>query len=74
MMDPGQAVPIGNVACGRGQPLLWIAGPCVIESHDLTLKIADQLRERADHFQKARTPECRASEAPLPPLSIPEES
>jgi 2-dehydro-3-deoxyphosphooctonate aldolase (KDO 8-P synthase) len=26
---------------------LWIAGPCVIESHDLTLRIADSLAEMA---------------------------
>jgi 2-dehydro-3-deoxyphosphooctonate aldolase (KDO 8-P synthase) len=30
-----------RVACGAGRPLVWILGPCVIESHDLTLKIAD---------------------------------
>ena len=43
-----QAVSIGKVQCGPGQPLLWIAGPCVIESHDLTLRIAERLRELAD--------------------------
>jgi 2-dehydro-3-deoxyphosphooctonate aldolase (KDO 8-P synthase) len=32
-----------RVRCGPGQPLLWILGPCVIESHDLTLAIADRL-------------------------------
>ncbi len=47
----GQAVTIGNVVCGRGHPLLWIAGPCVIESHDLTLWIAERLRELADRLQ-----------------------
>jgi 3-deoxy-D-manno-octulosonic acid (KDO) 8-phosphate synthase len=30
-------VRVGKLACGKNQPLLWIAGPCVIESHDLTL-------------------------------------
>src|SRR2546421_7672332 len=44
-MATTQPVSIGNVACGPGQPLLWIAGPCVIESHDLTLRIADTLKE-----------------------------
>jgi 2-dehydro-3-deoxyphosphooctonate aldolase (KDO 8-P synthase) len=39
---------IGNVACGTDQPLLLIAGPCVIESLDLTLRIADELRSMAD--------------------------
>jgi 2-dehydro-3-deoxyphosphooctonate aldolase (KDO 8-P synthase) len=40
-------VAIGKVVCGTGHPLLWIAGPCVIESHDLTLRIADTLAELA---------------------------
>jgi 2-dehydro-3-deoxyphosphooctonate aldolase (KDO 8-P synthase) len=40
-----QPVRIGDAACGRGQPLLWILGPCVIESHDLVLRIADTLAE-----------------------------
>lgn len=38
---------IGPYTCGRGQPLLLIAGPCVIESEELTLQIATQLREIA---------------------------
>lgn len=41
------SVAIGNVSCGKGLPLMWIAGPCVIESHDLTLFIADRLAEIA---------------------------
>ena len=49
-MAATQPVSIGNVACGPGQPLLWIAGPCVIESHDLTLRIADTLREMAERL------------------------
>src|SRR2546428_7043020 len=49
-MAATQPVSIGNVACGPGQPLLWIAGPCVIESHDLTLRIADTLRDMADRL------------------------
>ena len=43
-----QPVAIGNVQCGPGLPLVWIAGPCAIESHDLTLSIADTLRRMAD--------------------------
>jgi 2-dehydro-3-deoxyphosphooctonate aldolase (KDO 8-P synthase) len=46
-----QPVPIGNVCCGQGQPLVWIAGPCVIESHDLTLDIADVLKQLADRLE-----------------------
>ncbi len=40
-------VRIGPYACGRGQPLLLIAGPCVIESEELTLQIAQTLQEIA---------------------------
>lgn len=36
-------VPIGPVQCGEGQPLMLIAGPCVIQSRDLTLSIAQHL-------------------------------
>lgn len=38
---------IGPYACGRGERLLLIAGPCVIESEELTLQIATQLRDIA---------------------------
>src|SRR5436305_3782395 len=50
-MPTAQPVGIGDFHCGPGQPLLWIAGPCVIESHDLTLSIADRLRQMADRLQ-----------------------
>jgi 2-dehydro-3-deoxyphosphooctonate aldolase (KDO 8-P synthase) len=43
-------VSIGNVACGTGRPLVWIAGPCVIESHDFTLWMADRLGEMAQRL------------------------
>jgi len=36
---------IGPHRCGRGQLLLLIAGPCVIESEELTLSIARRLKE-----------------------------
>jgi 2-dehydro-3-deoxyphosphooctonate aldolase (KDO 8-P synthase) len=48
-MPAVQPVTIGPYTVGAGRPLLWILGPCVIESHDLTLRIADTLaglRER----------------------------
>src|SRR5262249_40074760 len=45
-----QPVAIGELRCGPGRPLLWIAGPCVIESHDLTLQIAERLRGLADRL------------------------
>ena len=37
------AVKIGTFQCGSGHPLVWMLGPCVLESHDFTLRIADQL-------------------------------
>ncbi len=41
MVEP---VRIGSVTCGGGGPLTIIAGPCVIESRELTLSIAEQLQ------------------------------
>jgi 2-dehydro-3-deoxyphosphooctonate aldolase (KDO 8-P synthase) len=38
-------VSIGPYQCGRGKPLLLIAGPCVIESEELTLSIARRLKQ-----------------------------
>jgi 2-dehydro-3-deoxyphosphooctonate aldolase (KDO 8-P synthase) len=38
-------VQIGPHRCGKGQPLLLIAGPCVIETEELTLSIARRLKE-----------------------------
>ena len=37
------AVQIGSIRCGDGQPLMLIAGPCVIQSRHLTMSIAEQL-------------------------------
>lgn len=50
MMDSSHQPPhnpahVGPYLCGLGQPLLLIAGPCVIESEDLTLHIARQLQK-----------------------------
>ena len=42
-MNPRLPASIGRHRCGAGYPLLVIAGPCVIESEDLCLKIADSL-------------------------------
>lgn len=46
-MTVSRLVRISDRVCGAGQPLLWIAGPCVIESDDLTLSIADKLARYA---------------------------
>jgi 2-dehydro-3-deoxyphosphooctonate aldolase (KDO 8-P synthase) len=36
---------VGPYRCGRGQPLLIIAGPCVLENEDLAVSIAERLKE-----------------------------
>lgn len=40
-------VTIGKLQCGTQLPLLFIAGPCVIESEDLVLSTAERLAEIA---------------------------
>jgi 2-dehydro-3-deoxyphosphooctonate aldolase (KDO 8-P synthase) len=50
-MAMAQTVSFGNITCGPGHPLLWIAGPCVIESHELTLAIAEKLRDMAEELR-----------------------
>ncbi len=50
-MTTAQPVTIANIQCGPGQPLVWIAGPCVIESHELTLSIAHTLRHLAEQLR-----------------------
>lgn len=47
-MTAALPVTIDKITCGPGRPLTWIAGPCVIESHDLTMQIAETLREMSD--------------------------
>jgi 2-dehydro-3-deoxyphosphooctonate aldolase (KDO 8-P synthase) len=44
---PSNPATIGPYLCGRGQPLLIIAGPCVMENEDLTLSIASRLKQIA---------------------------
>ena len=46
-----QPVTVGRATVGAGHPLMWICGPCVIESHDLTLRIAEVLRGCADRLK-----------------------
>lgn len=45
---PENPATIGSYGCGRGQPLLVIAGPCVIEDEQATLDIARRLKEIAE--------------------------
>lgn len=44
---PNNIAQIAGYRCGRGQKLLVIAGPCVIETAELTLTIARRLKEIA---------------------------
>jgi 2-dehydro-3-deoxyphosphooctonate aldolase (KDO 8-P synthase) len=44
---PHNPAEIGPYRCGRGHKLLLIAGPCVIETPDLTLSIAERLKRIA---------------------------
>jgi 2-dehydro-3-deoxyphosphooctonate aldolase (KDO 8-P synthase) len=45
---PENPVTIGPYRCGPGQPLLIIAGPCVLEDQAMTLEIARRLRSDLD--------------------------
>ena len=45
---PNNPVQVGRWKCGRGLPLLFIAGPCVIESEELVMQVARRLAEIAD--------------------------
>jgi 2-dehydro-3-deoxyphosphooctonate aldolase (KDO 8-P synthase) len=47
---PDNPVSIGPYQCGRGQPLLFIAGPCVIESEHLVLDVGRRLADLADRY------------------------
>lgn len=40
----GEIIKLGNISIGQRQPLVFIAGPCVIESHESCLKLADRLK------------------------------
>ncbi len=44
---PNNPAMIGPYQCGAGRPLLFIAGPCVIENETLTLDIARRLQDLA---------------------------
>ena len=46
-MPPNYPAAVGPYLCGSQQPLLWIAGPCVLESESLALEIAEELKRVA---------------------------
>jgi 2-dehydro-3-deoxyphosphooctonate aldolase (KDO 8-P synthase) len=47
---PTDVVEVGPHRVGGGHPLLWIAGPCVIESRDHCLEVAGELKSVADRL------------------------
>lgn len=47
MKTESRKASVGKYLCGPGEPLLVIAGPCVIEDEALTLLIAERLKEIA---------------------------
>ncbi len=40
---PNYPTQVGPHRCGREQPLLWIAGPCLLESESAAMEIAEEL-------------------------------
>ncbi len=42
---PNNPAHIGDYRCGRGCPLLLIAGPCVLETEEMAVAIAERLKE-----------------------------
>jgi 2-dehydro-3-deoxyphosphooctonate aldolase (KDO 8-P synthase) len=44
---PNNPIQLGKIACGPGQPLLFIAGPCVIENPELITEVSGRLAEMA---------------------------
>lgn len=42
---PKNPARVGPYLCGTGQPLLWIAGPCVLEALPAALEIAAELKQ-----------------------------
>lgn len=46
-----RTINIGKYALGKGHPLGFILGPCVVESEKITLTIAEQLRALADRLK-----------------------
>lgn len=47
---PNNPIPVAQAECGKGLPLLFIAGPCVIESEELVLDVAKRLAEYAERL------------------------
>ncbi len=45
-----EPVRIENLLVGSGHPLLWILGPCVMESADFTLMMAARIKKLAEKY------------------------
>ena len=45
-----KTIQVGDLSIGRGGPLALIAGPCVIESRDVCLHVAERVRRIADRL------------------------
>jgi len=43
--SPANPVQIGEIPCGSGRPLVFIAGPCVIENEELIREVSGRLAE-----------------------------
>lgn len=50
MLSPANPVQVGPHHCGQGRPLLFIAGPCVIESEQLIIDVSQRLRDIASEL------------------------
>jgi 2-dehydro-3-deoxyphosphooctonate aldolase (KDO 8-P synthase) len=47
---PNNPIQLGKIACGPGRPLLFIAGPCVIENPELISEVSGRLAELASRL------------------------
>ncbi len=46
-----RAATVGKITLGAGAPLAVIAGPCVIESRDLVMRVATELRQLSETYR-----------------------
>jgi 2-dehydro-3-deoxyphosphooctonate aldolase (KDO 8-P synthase) len=50
-MSQERTATVADVTIGAGRPLAVIAGPCVIESHELTMQVAESLAQTAAELE-----------------------
>ena len=60
---PNHPVTVGRFTCGTGRPLLFIAGPCVIESEQLVLDVSRRLADIAAELQAPLVFKCSFDKA-----------